>query len=187
MFAFLREVFTAFPMPKTLLNFVHPALEKSRVNRVLLAQAKRCAEIEVNDLYEHYPDFLIKAEREKSLMEAHDSVVFQFPMYWYSSPSLLKEWFDIVLQYGWAYGHDAKGLVGKRARFAVTTGGPELSYTKGGHNGFTMEEFLRPMFSTLTLCGMKLGEPFYVHEALHLEGDRLNEVVRSYQNWLLEG
>lgn len=173
-------------MPKVLLNFVHPALEKSRVNRALLARAATCGEVLVNDLYELYPDFQIDAEKEKAQMEAYDSVVFQFPLYWYSSPALLKEWFDIVLQYGWAYGHDAHALVGKKARFAVTTGGPEQSYTKDGHNGFTMEELLRPMFSTLTLCGMEIGESFYIHDALHLEGDRLSEVVNSYQSWLLE-
>lgn len=177
---------TLLEMAEVLLNFVHPALEKSHVNRALLACAKDCDEVMVNDLYESYPDFQVDAGKEKGLMEAHDSVVFQFPLYWYSSPSLLKEWFDIVLQYGWAYGYDAKALVGKKARFAVTTGGPEGSYTKEGHNGFTMDEFLRPMLGTVGLCGMEVGEPFFVHDALHLEGEKLNQVVSNYGSWLLE-
>lgn len=173
-------------MPKTLLQFVHPALEKSRVNRVLLESAQQLEEVEVNDLYERYPDFSIQAKREKSLMEEHDSIVFQFPLYWYSSPALLKEWFDIVLEYGWAYGKGANALVGKKARFAVTTGGPEESYSNTGHNRFTMDELLRPMHCTLAICGMDVGDPFFVHGALHLEHNDMERIVQEYRTWLLE-
>lgn len=174
-------------MAQTLLIFVHPALEKSRINRVLLDRAHQVDGVHVNDLYECYPDFLINAEAEKSLLEAHDSIIFQFPMYWYSSPALLKEWFDIVLQYGWAYGHNADALVGKKVRFAVSTGAPSEAYTKEGHNGFTMEEFLKPIFKTCELCGMQVGEPFYIHGAMHLAGAALESVVSKYETWLLEG
>ncbi|MEM9026454.1 MAG: NAD(P)H-dependent oxidoreductase [Verrucomicrobiota bacterium] len=171
-------------MPKTLLHFVHPALEKSQVNRRLLPIAHQLDDVAVNDLYELYPDFHIDAKREQALMESHERIVFQFPFYWYSGPALLKEWFDIVLEYGWAYGSLGSALVGKRASFVVTTGGPADSYTAKGHNGSTMSELLRPMFATLKLCGMILEEPLYIHNALHLDSQGQSDCTAKYRRWL---
>ncbi|MEX0325831.1 MAG: NAD(P)H-dependent oxidoreductase [Puniceicoccaceae bacterium] len=173
-------------MAAPLLQFVHPALEKSRVNRRLLERAKGLEAVTVNDLYESYPDFCIDAAHEQSLMEAHESIVFQFPLYWYSSPALLKEWFDIVLQYGWAYGSTGTALVGKTARLAVTTGAPAESYSREGHNGFTMEELLRPIQCTLELCGMEVGKPFFAHGAMHLDQSEMERITQTYEIWLLE-
>ncbi|MEX0332695.1 MAG: NAD(P)H-dependent oxidoreductase [Puniceicoccaceae bacterium] len=173
-------------MASTLLQFVHPALEKSRVNRKLLQKARSLEGVTVNDLYERYPDMCVDAKLEQALMEAHPSVVFQFPMYWYSSPALLKEWFDIVLQYGWAYGGTGKALIDKRVRIAVTTGGSEKSYSRTGHNRYTMEELLRPLTCTLELCGMRVGEPFFIHEALHLKSEELEQAINAYATWLRE-
>ncbi len=42
-----------------------------------------------------YPDFIINVKREQELVENHDNIIFQFPLYWYSSPSLLKKWIDL--------------------------------------------------------------------------------------------
>jgi glutathione-regulated potassium-efflux system ancillary protein KefG len=60
-----------------------------------------------SDLYETYPDFAIdiEAEQEK-LLTAHDVIALQFPLYWYSTPALLKEWLDLVWLHGFAYGED---------------------------------------------------------------------------------
>ncbi|MGT2357467.1 NAD(P)H-dependent oxidoreductase [Staphylococcus aureus] len=44
----------------------------------------------MHDLYREYPDFIINVKREQELVENHDNIIFQFPLYWYSSPSLLK-------------------------------------------------------------------------------------------------
>lgn len=173
-------------MPQTLLHFVHPALEKSRVNAHLLKRALTLEEVEVNDLYELYPDFQVEAKREQELMEAHDRVVFQFPLYWYSTPALLKEWFDIVLQYGWAYGKTGTALVGKRAKLVVSTGASAEAYTQEGHTGFEMEAFLRPILSTMSLCGMDVGKPLYIHGALHLTEADLDKLAQDYETWLLE-
>lgn len=45
----------------------------------------------------------------------YDAVVFQHPMYWYSVPPLLKQWFDTTLAEGWAYGSGASAI-GRRRR-----------------------------------------------------------------------
>ncbi|MGK0241291.1 MAG: glutathione-regulated potassium-efflux system ancillary protein KefG, partial [Candidatus Pelagisphaera sp.] len=109
-------------MIRTLIIFVHPALEKSTANRALLEGVSSIDGVTVHDLYEMYPDFHIDVAKEKALLEAHDRIIWQFPFYWYSSPALLKEWFDVVLQYGWAFGLGGKALEGKTARVVTTTG-----------------------------------------------------------------
>ena len=57
------------------------------------------------------------------MLEAADRVVLQFPMYWYSTPALLKQWQDDVLLYGWAYGSTGTALHGKELLLAVSVGG----------------------------------------------------------------
>ena len=173
-------------MSVTLLQFVHRALEKSRVNRHLLNQAATLSAVRVNDLYERYPDFCIDVDEEQGLMEAHDRVVFQFPFYWYASPSLLKEWFDLVLQYGWAYGKGGDALRGKVAKVAVSTGGSAESYSGEDDPDRTMDKLLLPMIKTVELCGMQWAEPFFVHGALHKTEEEMAGISKDYTRWLLE-
>jgi hypothetical protein len=89
---------------RVLILFAHPALEKSRVNRRLIAAVQDLENVTINDLYEQYPDFYIHVKREQELLLSHDVIVFQHPFYWYSCPALVKQWEDLVLQYGFAYG-----------------------------------------------------------------------------------
>ena len=172
-------------MERTLIQFCHPALETSRANRALIDAVADIEGVTVNDLYEEYPDFQINARREKALMESHERIVWQHPFYWYSTPALMKEWFDIVLEYGWAYGKEGTALHGKRVKSVITTGATEDAYCSAGHNGFTMRELLRPLEQTARLCGMTYLEPLVFFDALHLEGEAMNAATERYRSWLL--
>ena len=100
---------------RVLILFAHPALEKSRVNRRLSAAVSSLPGVTFHDLYEAYPDFDVDVRREQELLGSHDLVVLQHPFFWYSIPPLLKQWIDLVLEHGWAYGSEGKALVGKEA------------------------------------------------------------------------
>ena len=117
---------------KVLILFAHPALQRSRVNARLVRAVQDLPGVTVNDLYERYPDFLIDVPREQDLLVEHDVVVFQHPMYWYSSPALLKEWQDLVLEYGFAYGAGGTALEGKILLNAVTCGARQEVYSRDG-------------------------------------------------------
>ena len=151
---------------KVLILFAHPALQRSRVNNRLLRAVQGLPGVTVNDLYERYPDFLIDVPREQDLLVEHDVVVFQHPMYWYSSPALLKEWQDLVLEYGFAYGSGGTALAGKTAFSAISTGGSRDAYQRGGLNHFRIRELLTPFEQTCRLCGMRYLPP-YVTYATH--------------------
>ena len=65
------------------------------------------------------------------MLLAHDIIVFQHPFYWYSSPAIIKEWQDLVLENGWAYGTGGNNLQGKYLMNAVSTGGNRDAYRIG--------------------------------------------------------
>ena len=112
------------------------------------------------DLYAEYPDFCIDIDREQQRLREHDIVVFMFPLYWYSTPSILKEWQDLVLEYGFAYGHEGSALQGKLLLCAITAGGLEDAYRQQGYNHYSIRELLRPIEQTATLCGMTYLPPY---------------------------
>ncbi|WP_341524742.1 NAD(P)H-dependent oxidoreductase [Nostoc sp. UHCC 0302] len=152
-----------------LILFAHPALEKSRVNRPLIQAVQGLASVTVHDLYEAYPNFHIDVKFEQDLLVAHNIIVFQHPFYWYSSPAILKEWLDLVLQHGFAYGHRGTALHGKKLLSAITTGGSKQAYCREGYNYFSIQELLVPFEQTARLCGMEYLPPFVVHETHQLQ------------------
>jgi glutathione-regulated potassium-efflux system ancillary protein KefG len=173
-------------MRRILILFAHPVLERSRVNRRLLAAVRDLAGVTVHDLYEAYPTLYIDAKREQRLLVDHDVIVFQHPFYWYSTPAILKEWQDLVLEHGWAYGHGGTQLRGKITFNAITTGGPEAAYRRGGYNRFTVRELLAPWDQTAHLCGMQFLAPFAVHAALRVTGDEDVAQARAAYRQLIE-
>lgn len=171
---------------KILVQFAHPVIERSRVNRRLLEALRDVDGVTINDLYEEYPTFSIDVDREQQLLLDHDVIVFQHPFYWYSVPAILKEWQDLVLEHGWAYGAGGTQLVGKLTFNAMTTGGPANAYRRDGYNRFSIRELLSPWDQTAHLCGMRFLAPFTVHAALRVVGDPDVAVPRARYRALIE-
>ncbi len=161
-------------------------MRRSRVNRRLTEAARGLDGVMVNDLYQHYPDFDIDVAREQQLLESHDVVVMQHPFYWYSTPAILKEWQDLVLEHGWAYGHDGDALNGKQLLTAVSTGADGTAYTEDGSNHLTMRQLLAPIEQTARLCGMVYLPPFVVHGTHALGKEDIDRSAADYRR-LLEG
>jgi glutathione-regulated potassium-efflux system ancillary protein KefG len=174
-------------MRRVLVLFAHPVLERSRVNKRLVAAVRDLPDVTVHDLYEAYPTFAIDVAREQELLREHDAIVFQHPFYWYSTPAILKEWQDLVLQHGWAYGAGGTALRGKVTLNATTTGGPAAAYRRDGYNRFTVRELLAPWEQTANLCGMRFLAPFVVHAALRVVGDEDVGEARELYRRLIEG
>jgi glutathione-regulated potassium-efflux system ancillary protein KefG len=169
---------------RVLVLFAHPAYQHSRVQRALAAAARGVEGIEFHDLYEAYPDFDIDVRREQALLADHDLVVLQHPLYWYSTPPLVKQWFDLVLEYGWAYGAGGTALAGKRWLCAISTGGSEEAYRPEALNRFTLRELLAPVEQTLRFCGARFLEPFVVY-GTHAFGEReIDSAAKSYSERL---
>jgi len=152
-----------------LILFAHPALQKSRVNIELIRAIKNIDGVTFRDLYEIYPDFLIDVKEEQQLLLEHDVIVLQHPFYWYSCPAIIKEWIDLVLEYGFAYGHGGTALKGKKMMTAITTGGSEDSYKPDGVHKYHVREYLETFEQTAKFCEMKYLPPFVVHNTSELK------------------
>ena len=168
-------------MPKILILFAHPRLEKSRANISLIRKIPRVPGITFRDLYELYPDFNIDVEAEKSLLIQHEIIIWHHPIFWYSCPPLLKQWIDMVLEFGWAYGPGGNMLAGKIIFNAITTGGAPEAYSATGHNRFTVTQFLAPFDQTATLCKMIYLPPFVMQGTHRLTDESLVDQTTLYR------
>lgn len=151
------------------------------MNRALLEAARGMSGVVVDDLYEKYPDFFIDVPREQAALRSADIVIFQHPLYWYSVPALLKEWMDLVLEYGFAYGKNGIALKGKRLLTATSTGGSTRAYTSHEDGRLTLSELLGPIEQTARLCGMTYLPPFVVHDAHNIaKSIELERIAADY-------
>ena len=148
------------PPCRILLLFAHPSQARSEVNSVLFNAAKQHKAVTAVDLYAEYPDFNISIEREQQRLLEHDVIIFQFPFYWYSTPALLKEWQDLVLEYGFAYGKGGDALKGKQFLCAVSAGGREEAYQTEGFNHFTLRQLLQPLEQMASITQLTYLAPF---------------------------
>jgi len=160
--------------------YAHRDPDASRVNRALLDAAASLSNVTVHNLAERYPDLHIDTEHEQRLLPEHDTIVLQFPFYWYSTPAILKEWQDAVFAYGFAYGTNGDKLQGKKLMVATTTGGPAAAYEAGGYNQFTLSELLRPLQATANLTGMRYEPIFSVSGTHTLDQAALDRAATAY-------
>ncbi|MEX1311843.1 MAG: NAD(P)H-dependent oxidoreductase [Candidatus Sulfomarinibacteraceae bacterium] len=173
-------------MNKVLVLFAHPRPDRSEVN-VALANAARAIEgVTVVDLYAEYPTFEIDVDREQRRLLEHDVIVFQHPVYWYSSPAVLKEWQDLVLEYGFAYGTEGTALEGKVLVNAVTAGAGRDVYSHHGGYSHELRDFFIPFEQTARLCRMRYLPPFALFGAGHAADDGRLEAHRRGYTALLE-
>ncbi|MFE1245252.1 NAD(P)H-dependent oxidoreductase [Fictibacillus sp. NPDC058756] len=169
---------------KTLVIVAHPNIEQSVINKAWAEEMEK-HDVTVHRLYEEYPNEQINVESEQELLLAYDRIVFQFPLYWYSTPSLLKKWMDEVLTYGWAYGTGGDNLRGKQLLIALSAAGPDTSYVAGGYNNYTMSELLRPLQATSNLIGTRYITPFTVHGVRFLSAEQVQESAERYAQYVL--
>ena len=177
-------------MARLIVYFAHPGHRYSHVNQHMANAAEEVDDVTFVDLYRDYPRFDINVDTEQERLLNHDVILFQFPLFWYSTPSIVKEWQDIVLEHGFAYGADGDKLENKTMLVAVTAAGPEDAYTSGGYQHYPLRDFLRPLEQTARLCSMRFSPPYVLFSALkapaegevtpHVDGyRRLLEAIRD--------
>ena len=172
-------------MNRILILFAHPAFERSMVHKSLIENISTLDGITINDLYENYPDFDINVEKEKTLLLEHQVIVWQHPLFWYSGPALLKQWQDLVLEHGWAYGKQGHALDGKKIFNAITSGTEMEAYRSEGLQRNTIREFLLPFERTAQLCRMIYLPPFWIPGTHKFNPEQIRKYSNQYKNLLL--
>jgi len=165
---------------KVLILFAHPAFHKSKVNKILVNGLSEHDGVTFHDLYEKYPELDIDVKKEQKLLSEHDIVIFQFPLFWYSTPAILKEWQDLVLEHGWAFGSKGNALKDKLFFCAVSTGAPKEAYRIDGFHSHTLNQLLSPLRQTATLCKMIPLPPYSTDGAHAIEMDKILDSKNNY-------
>lgn len=170
---------------KTLVVLAHPDLARSKINAAWAAALAGLDGVTVRDIHALYPDGKIDVAAEQAAVRAHDRVIFQFPLFWFSVPPLLKAWFDQVLAYGFVYGPGGDALEGKSIGVAISTGGKAEAYRAGAQNGWTLDELLRPIQATARFCRADYEPIFTLNGAMWgLTDDQIAASARAYAAWV---
>jgi NAD(P)H dehydrogenase (quinone) len=113
-----------------------------------------------------------------------DTLILQFPLWWFGLPAILKGWVDRVFAsggciYGGGKWYDRGVFSGKRAMCSITIGGAQPMYSDRGLNG-PIESILYPIsHGILYFTGFTVIEPFLVHAPARLtDSERAAHLVR---------
>jgi glutathione-regulated potassium-efflux system ancillary protein KefG len=158
----------------------HPVLYKSRINKTLLNSVEGISGVICRHMYDLYPDFQIDIKAEQEILLQNDIIVWHHPLYWYSSPSLLKEWLDLVLEHGFAYGKGGKALAGKKVMSAISSGGRRNTYGSQEGIKFSIRQLLAPFEQTVNLCRMQYLPPFVTHGTHLLTEEHIKKAAEDY-------
>ncbi len=132
--------------------------------------------IEVRDIRNLYPNYIIDAKAEQEALLRHQTIVFQYPVYWYNMPAILKHWFDLVFEYHFAYGSKGDKLKSKNFVPSFTVGAPESGYNTLGDHHFRVYEFCKNLEQTAYYTQMNYIDPIYFHGTSLAAGYTENEV-----------
>ncbi len=133
----------------------------------------------------------VAGEQEK--LKAADAVIFQFPMWWFSMPAILKGWVERVLAAGFAYGIGQYGggrwgdrygegkLMGRRSMLSLTCGGPPWQFGQRGVNG-ALDDLLFPIqHGILFYPGMDVLPPFVVFQSRRQTADDWPQLKAAFE------
>lgn len=153
----------------------HTDLNDSVANKLILETLqKQLPDAEFDFLDSLYPDFKIDVKAEQEKLIKADVIVLQFPVFWYSYPSLMHKWMEDVFVFGFSHG-TGKALNGKTLVASLTSGAPEEAYQQN----LTIDNLLEPLKQTAALCKMNRAEFVYtggVSYALRNDPEKRKEI-----------
>lgn len=121
---------------------------------------------------------------EQAKVAAAELLIFQFPLWWYAPPAILKGWLDRVLTQGFAFGdldphtgvprrYGDSGLAGRRALIVVTTGDDARTLGDRGISG-DLDSLLFPLtHGALWYTGIETLDLHAIHDADVLDHARV--------------
>lgn len=165
-------------LKKVVILLAHPNMKESQANKALTDAVKDMDEVAVYNLYELHNESTFNVDEWSKIISDASAVIYQFPFYWMSAPSLLKKWQDEV------FTHLSKtpAVAGKPLMIVTTTGSEYDAYRSGGRNRFTTDELLRPYQGSAIHSGMAWQTPIVVYGMGTADaGKNIAEGANSYK------
>ena len=168
---------------KTLIVFSHTNYAQSKVNKALIEAAGTVANVTIRNLEELYGHNAenIDVETEQKFITECDRIVFQCPVFWFSTPPMLKAYIDRVFTHGWAYGTGGNALKGKVLQLMLSTGAPQDDYKVT-----TIGEFFLPLTAVGTYTGMEVAPIRVAYGCLNIKDEELSKMCENYKKLLSE-
>jgi glutathione-regulated potassium-efflux system ancillary protein KefF len=152
-----------------LVILAHPNYETSIANKTIIEEMfKYDTNLEIRNIYKLYPDYKIDVEAEQQALLRHDTIIFQYPMFWFNMPAILKLWLDDVFTYQFAYGSQGDKLKSKKTIVSTTVGQPENNMKNDDEN--LMDSFLKSMEYSIKYTQMELVKSVSLHDVSPLSG-----------------
>jgi glutathione-regulated potassium-efflux system ancillary protein KefG len=175
-------------MKKTLILLAHPNLNESVVNKALIQKLTPFASenLIIRDISKCCVNNQFNVEEEQSYLLNSERIIFQFPLYWYSYPAILKKWIDEIFLPGFAYGRKGTDLgtklINKQFSVIASIGGTKEVYTPGGVVGFSINELLRHLQITIEYVGGIYTYPFFIYGSNFIkETSKLDDIFKDYK------
>ncbi|GAD16856.1 NAD(P)H-dependent oxidoreductase [Lentilactobacillus otakiensis] len=168
---------------KTLILISHPKFEDSGTQQFLKTSFYSLDDVKYQVIDELYADTgKIDIDKEQAALKAFDRIVFQFPMYWYSSPASLKQFMDDVFTRNYIVAN--RSLKTKELGIVVTLGDAEADFQAGGPEAFTISELLRPFQAFAHKAGMQYLKPFVVDQFGYMDPTQKQRMLIDYLQYL---
>lgn len=167
---------------KKLIIVSHPQIENSTINKRWVEELEKYPDhFTIHNIYGTYPDGKIDIEKEQKLIEAHDTLILQYPLFWFNCPPLLKQWMDDVFTYGWAYGSKGNMMKDKKIALAISAGIDEEDFQKDGEWKVTIEQLILPFKTTALYTKSDFRGHFVLYDSHNApNSDSLEKSARDY-------
>ena len=161
---------------KTLIIIAHPDISESNSQQFLIESTQSLQGVTSYILEDRA--YILKEEHK--LLAEHERIIFQFPMYWYSAPAILKKWLDEVFTNKMMTGF----LNEKELGLVVTMGQSEESFASGRQEKFSLSEIFKPFEALANKCGMVYLPIFPVALFSYLNESDKKKMLIKYQQYV---
>lgn len=182
-----------------LIIYAHPLKEESHCGEILKAVKAKLPNADLIDLYEDQfnpvytkderlemqsPSVSNEIESYQKRIAAADDIIIIYPIWWNSTPAILKGFFDRVLTYDFAFAYQKNGmpqplLKGKNGYVIATSGAPDL------FRKLLMKDMAQKVVvkNVLGYCGIK-GKALAIGGASKLNDSMVSNINNKVSSFL---
>ncbi len=161
---------------KTLIVVGHPELADSQTQAFLKAAAGDRGR-------RHVLTAPFDPASERQLLWQADRIILQFPLYWYNVPAILKQWLDQVFD-DHLLGPAGDRLAGKELGAVVSLGRPLAEFGAGKRQGFSLDDYLRPLQGLARATRMRWLPPLAISQFAYQGPRDQAALLVAYQQYL---
>lgn len=175
---------------KTLIIMAHSNPNDSKINKRIKHTLENEEDIIYKDIKSLYQDYNFDVKKEQEALMNAQKIIFQFPLYWWTAPAILKQWMDDIYTYGFAYKYDDKGawkalkLQNKEFQMIVTIGGSEEDYK---NMNVKVKDCLSSYSITASALGMKELDPYLLYgvDTHKYTNEQLDDIMLEVKEHIL--